>query len=60
MVSAYQYVFTTEQRAVQGDHPRVYYLPWCCNPHVHQRVTAPGYWATAVCGDGFSEPLTDH
>lgn len=60
MVEAYQYIFTTEQRAVREyDHPRVYYLPWCCNPRVHQRVTAPpAYWSDLLfVGMGFPNRL---
>lgn len=60
MVGAYQYVFTNEQEAVREyDHPRVYYLPWCCNPRVHKRVAAPvSYWSDLLfVGMGFPNRL---
>lgn len=60
MVEAYQYVFTNEKNAVREyDHPRVYYLPWCCNPRVHKRVSAPvSYWSDLLfVGMGFPNRL---
>lgn len=57
MVACYDYVFTNEQQAVnEYNHPRVFYLPWCCNPRVHKRIPVSGDYISDICfvGMGFA------
>jgi spore maturation protein CgeB len=50
MLESYDFVFTTERQAVhEYDHPHVYYLPWCCNPRVHRRISAPPAYRSDLC-----------
>ncbi len=50
MLENYDYVFTTELQAVKEYiHPRVFYLPWGCNPRVHQRLIAPPAYRSDLC-----------
>lgn len=57
MVEAYQYVFTNEKMAVQEyDHPRVYYLPWCCNPRVNKEWSVPVSYLSDVLFVGMGFP----
>lgn len=61
MVNAYDFVFTNEKQAVKEyNHPRVFYLPWCCNPRVHQRITIPGNYVSDICfiGMGFANRVS--
>jgi spore maturation protein CgeB len=60
MVGAYDYVFTNEKEAVKEyNHPRVYYLPWCCNPRVHKRIAVTGNYQSDICfvGMGFANRI---
>jgi spore maturation protein CgeB len=60
MVNSYDFVFTNEKQAVKEySHPNVFYLPWCCNPGVHKRMTVPGCYESDVCfiGMGFANRI---
>lgn len=60
MIEPYQVIFTNERQAVaEYEHPRVYYLPWCCNPRVHRCMTVPLEYHSDLCfvGMGFANRL---
>jgi spore maturation protein CgeB len=60
MVGAYDYIFTNERQAVKEyNHPRVFYLPWCCNPRVHKRIAVTGNYSSDICfvGMGFANRI---
>lgn len=60
MIAPYQFLFTNERQAVaEYDRPRVFYLPWCCNPRVHRRLTVPVRYQSDICfvGMGFANRL---
>lgn len=57
MVNSYDFVFTNERQAVKEyKHPRVFYLPWCCNPRVNRRLRVPECYESDICfvGMGFA------
>jgi spore maturation protein CgeB len=57
MVQSYQYVFTNERQAVSAyGRPNVFYLPWCCNPRVHRRISIPPSYRSDVCFVGMGFP----
>ena len=57
MVEAYDLVFTNERQAVsEYKHPHVFYLPWCCNPEVHRRLSVPAEYRSDVCFVGMGFP----
>lgn len=60
MVNAYDFVFTNEKCALnEYPRPNVYYLPWCCNPHVHRSMPVPPKYKSDLCfvGMGFSNRI---
>lgn len=57
MVDAYDLVFTNERQAVaEYNHPRVFYLPWCCNPDVHRRLKTAEEYRSDLCFIGMGFP----
>jgi spore maturation protein CgeB len=57
MVDSYDVVFTNERQAVtEYQHPRAYYLPWCCNPEVHRRLSVTKQYQSDLCFVGMGFP----
>lgn len=57
MVSAYDFVFTNERQAVsEYSHPRVTYLPWCCNPRIHKKINVSNTYRSDLCFVGMGFP----
>jgi len=57
MVKAYDYVFTNERQAVKEyRRPRVFYLPFACNPRVHKSIAVPSKYRSDVCFVGMGFP----
>jgi spore maturation protein CgeB len=57
MVNAYNYIFTNERQATKEyNRANVYYLPWCCNPKVHRKITVSTNYLSDICfvGMGFA------
>jgi spore maturation protein CgeB len=61
MVESYDFIFTNERKAVKEySHPRVFYIPWCCNPQINRRMNVPSMYQSDICfvGMGFPNRLS--
>jgi spore maturation protein CgeB len=61
MVSAYNFVFSNEKQAIREyNHPRAFYLPWCCNPKVHRKIMVSSNYLSDICfvGMGFANRIS--
>ncbi len=57
MVNAFDFVFTNERQAVyEYSHPRVTYLPWCCNPRIHKKMNVTDTYRSDLCFVGMGFP----
>lgn len=57
MVNAFDFVFTNERQAVsEYFHPRVTYLPWCCNPRIHKKINVSSAYRSDLCFVGMGFP----
>lgn len=57
MVNAFDFVFTNERQAVsEYSHPRVSYLPWCCNPRIHKKTNISKDYRSDLCFVGMGFP----
>lgn len=57
MVNAFDFVFTNErQAAYEYYHPRVTYLPWCCNPRIHKKMNISSNYRSDLCFVGMGFP----
>lgn len=57
MVNAFDFVFTNERHAAyEYSHPRVTYLPWCCNPRIHKKMNVSNSYHSDLCFVGMGFP----
>ena len=57
MVESYDFVFTNERQAVKEyRRPRVFYLPFACNPHVSRPMAVPPKYHSDLCFVGMGFP----
>ena len=57
MVESYDFVFTNERQAVKEyRRPRVFYLPFACNPHVSRPMAVPPKDHSDLCFVGIGFP----
>ncbi|NLY74951.1 MAG: glycosyltransferase [Firmicutes bacterium] len=57
MVNSFDLVFTNERQAVnEYTHPRVTYLPWCCNPRIHKKMNVSDNYRSDLCFVGMGFP----
>lgn len=57
MVNAFDFVFTNERQAVdEYSHPKVTYLPWCCNPRIHKKINVSNTYRSDLCFVGMGFP----
>ncbi len=57
MVNAFDFIFTNERQAVdEYSHPRVTFLPWCCNPRLHKKMNIASEYRSDLCFVGMGFP----